>query len=87
MDVIDDGTIVPNLIFGSVAFVSGVLILVFRRRVNAWVFRSQKVVLGERVARASAGRQRPWMMGVVGVFVALMGAFMAFGGVAALVQV
>lgn len=87
MDVIDDGTIVPNLIFGSVAFVSGVLILVFRRRVNAWVFRSQKVVLGERVARASAGRQRPWMMGVVGVFVASMGAFMVFGGVAGLVQV
>ncbi|PRB63628.1 hypothetical protein CQ034_09035 [Microbacterium sp. MYb45] len=87
MGVIDDGTIVPNLIFGSVAFASGLLIIIFRRRVNNWVFRSQKIVLGERVARASAGRQSPWMMGVVGIFFALMGAFMVSGGVAALVQV
>lgn len=70
------GTLIPNFVFGILAIVGGVLIIRYRRRLNEWVFKSQDSLLGRRAANASAGRQKPFVLGVVGFCCTVMGIVM-----------
>ncbi|KQZ24030.1 hypothetical protein ASD43_06480 [Microbacterium sp. Root553] len=42
------------------------MIVRFRTKLNEMVFESQRRMFGRRAARISAGRQTPFMMGIVG---------------------
>ena len=72
---VDGGSILANLILGILAVISGVLIVRHRRRLNDSVFKAQELMLGRRIARVSAGRQTPFMMGLVGLSFVLVGLF------------
>lgn len=76
---VDSSTILPNLIVGVILVVTGILITRYRRRMNEWVYEEQKKILGQRMADISAGRQTPFMMGVVGVFISLVGVWALVG--------
>lgn len=69
-------TIVPNLLAGVLTALGGVLLLVFRKPLNAHVYRSQKSFFGERIARRSAGRQPDWVMGALGGLTVIVGMMM-----------
>lgn len=56
----------PNVIFGVIAICAGLVIVRFRTKLNEMVFESQRRMFGRRAARISAGRQTPFMMGIVG---------------------
>lgn len=86
MPEITENVILPNLVFGIVLAVAGALAIRFRVRLNGWVYRSQESVLGRRVADKSAGRQKPFVLGLVGLFAALMGLVMVFFSVVGIVQ-
>jgi len=66
--------------------VAAILLVRYRVRLNAWVYGSQKSILGQKVADASAGRQKPVMIGVVGCFAGLMGLTMTFFAVVGIFQ-
>ncbi|WP_374168959.1 hypothetical protein ABRP18_000645 [Microbacterium sp. WHRI 7836] len=83
---IQAGTILPNLIFGLLAVVLGILIICYRRPLNEAVFKTQRSMFGERIAQASAGRQKPFMMGVVGAWTVLIGLLMLTGATIGVVQ-
>ncbi|MCT1479858.1 hypothetical protein [Microbacterium sp. p3-SID336] len=74
-------TVVPNLIVAVLGFV-----VIRRARLNEFVFSAQKSMLGERYARASAGRQTPWMMGTVWVGIIGVGLAMMAAGVAGAIR-
>ncbi|GGM44376.1 hypothetical protein [Microbacterium saperdae] len=80
-------SIVANLIVGVFVFVGGIVIIRFRKPLHAFVLQSQKAMLGERAAQLSAGRQKPWVLGVVGAFACGMGVAMVTGAIVAIVQV
>lgn len=79
-------SILANLIVGPLAFVGGILIVRYRNPLNALVFRQQEAMLGRRMARMSAGRQRPWVLAIVGSGVMLMGVIMVSGAIVAIIQ-
>lgn len=83
---IEAGTIVPNLIFGIILVGAGLFVTRNRRRVNAWVYKEQQRHVGQKVADISAGKQTPFMMGVVGVFISFVGVAMLVGAVIGIVQ-
>lgn len=83
---IQAGTILPNLIVGLFAVAIGILIIRYRRPLNEAVFKSQRSMFGERIAQASAGRQRPFMMGVVGALTVLIGLLMLTAATIGMVQ-
>lgn len=68
--------ILPNIIVGTLVVVAGVLIISFRRVLSDAMLKSQQRMLGHRYARASAGRQTPFMMGSVGFGFIVVGALM-----------
>ncbi|KTR78458.1 hypothetical protein NS234_03085 [Microbacterium oxydans] len=76
LTLVHAGTILPNLIIGLLALVLGMLTIRYRRRLNDAVYKNQKAMFGQRAARASAGRQTPFMMGVVGAGIVLVGLVM-----------
>ena len=86
MPDIQAGTILPNLIVGLFAVAIGILIIRYRRPLNEAVFKSQRSMFGERIAQASAGRQRPFMMGVVGALTVLIGLLMLTAATIGMVQ-
>lgn len=63
----------PNVIFGVVAICAGLLIVRFRTKLNERIYESQRKMFGRRVARVSAGRQTPFMMGIVGILAIVIG--------------
>ena len=79
-------TVVPNLLVGVLVIVLGIVVIRHRTRLNGFMFSAQKSMLGERYARASAGRQTPWMMGTVGVGIICIGLAMTAAGVAGAIQ-
>lgn len=79
-------SILANLIVGPLAFVGGILIVRYRNPLNALVFRQQEAMLGRRMAQKSAGRQQPWVLGVVGSGVMLMGVIMVSGAIVAIIR-
>lgn len=79
-------SILANLIVGPIVFVGGILIVRFRKPLNALVFRQQEAMLGRRMAQMSAGRQQPWVLGVVGSVVMLMGVIMVSGAIVAIIR-
>lgn len=83
---IQAGTILPNLIVGVITVALGILIIRYRRPLNEAVFKTQRSMFGARVAQASAGRQKPFMMGVVGAFGVLLGLLMLTGATIGMVQ-
>lgn len=80
------GVIVPNLIVGTLVICMGFLVVWRRKALNEFVYDSQKKLLGPRVARASAGRQTPFMMGLVGAFIVIIGIAMVTLGIVGIVQ-
>lgn len=78
-------TVVPNLIVAVLVVVLG-FVVIRRARLNEFVFSAQKSMLGERYARASAGRQTPWMMGTVWVGIIGVGLAMMAAGVAGAIR-
>lgn len=79
-------TAVPNLIVGLGLICVGVIIVRRRRALNRYMFESQRRLLGRRVARVSAGRQSPAMMGVVGVLIVGLGLAMVTAGAVGVIQ-
>lgn len=80
-------SILANLIVGPIVFLGGMLIVRYRKPLNALVFRQQEAMFGRRLARMSAGRQQPWALGIVGSAVMLMGIAVLVRGVLTLVGV
>lgn len=77
-------TIVPNLIVGIALLCAGIVIVWKRKAHNDYMYDSQTRIFGEKAARVSAGRQAPFMMGVVGVLIVILGvAMFTFGIVGA----
>ncbi|MGH3691690.1 MAG: hypothetical protein ACRDWD_09155 [Acidimicrobiia bacterium] len=83
---IQAGTILPNVIVGVITVALGILIIRYRRPLNEAVFKTQRSMFGEWIAQASAGRQKPFMMGVVGAFAVLIGLFMLTGATIGIAQ-
>jgi hypothetical protein len=79
-------TIVPNLIVGIGVIIAGLAVVKKRKMMNDLVQDSQRRMFGERIARVSAGRQTPLMMGVVGVLIVLVGIAMVAGATVGIVQ-
>ncbi|MFJ2550678.1 hypothetical protein [Microbacterium sp. NPDC087591] len=79
-------SIIANLIVGAFVFVFGILLIWFRKPLNTFVFQSQKTLLGERVAQLSAGRQKPWVLGIVGAFACGMGVAAVTSAIVAIIQ-
>lgn len=71
--------IIANLIIGPILVIGGIVIIRFRAPLNRMVHQQQKQMFGRRAADAFAGRQRPWMLGIVGVMVICMGLFALAG--------
>lgn len=84
--MINPGIIVPGLIAGPVIIVIGVWIATHARRTNAAIYRSQRMLLGKRVADASAGTQSSRATRVLGAVFVLFGLWVAGGATVALVQ-
>lgn len=80
------GVIVPGLIFGPIVIILGLYIVRNRVRVNRSVYRAQQTFVGKRAANASAGKQSPWMMGVVGIGFVAFGTMFLSAAVMALTQ-
>lgn len=76
----------PNLIVGLIVLTLGILVVKFRATLNDQIYRSQKSMLGRRIADASAGRQKPFVMGLVGFFFALIGITMIFWATVGILQ-
>ncbi|MEV7800842.1 hypothetical protein AB0O14_17270 [Microbacterium foliorum] len=72
----------PNLIFGVVAICAGLLIVRYRKKLNEQVYASQKRMFGKRASQVSAGRQTPFMMGIVGVIAIVIGGAVVLSAVA-----
>lgn len=71
--------------FGTHA--SGVVAVVKKRKMmNDLIQDSQRRMFGERVARVSAGRQTPLMVGIVGVLIVLVGVAMVVGATVGIIQ-
>ncbi|MER7448621.1 hypothetical protein [Microbacterium sp. NPDC097977] len=79
-------TILPNLIVGVGVFLSGMATVWKRKPLNELMYRSQKRMFGEKAASVSAGRQTPFMMGVVGVLIAGLGVAMFAFGIVGIMQ-
>jgi len=79
-------SILPNLIIGLITVSLGALIIRYRRKLNEAVFKAQQSMFGQGIAQASAGRQKPFMMGAVGLFGVLLGLAMLAGAVVGIVQ-
>ncbi|MEX0161521.1 MULTISPECIES: hypothetical protein [unclassified Microbacterium] len=79
-------TIVPNLIVGIGLLCVGIAIVWKRRALNEYMYNSQKRMFGEKAARVSAGRQTPFMMGIVGVLTAILGVAMFTFGMVGIMQ-
>lgn len=79
--MISTSSILPLLVLGIIVLCSGLLIVRFRRRLNHQIHESQKRMFGEKTARFSAGRQTPFMMGVVGTVATALGSAMVVAGV------
>ncbi len=73
---VDAAPALPNLIFGVLALLGGIAMVVFRARLYGLTVRGQNRAFGKRAGAAVARRQSPLWVGVVGVFSALMGAAM-----------
>lgn len=73
-------SILPNLIVGVGLIITGIAIVRNRRALNQYMFETQTKLLGRKVARVSAGRQSPAVMGVVGVLVVGLGLVMVTAG-------
>ncbi|MBP5802310.1 hypothetical protein [Microbacterium maritypicum] len=86
LEPISAETIQPNLIVGVFTIALGVLIIRYRRPLNEAVFKTQRSMFGERIAQASAGRQKPFMMGVVGAWTVLVGLLMLTAATIGVVQ-
>ncbi|CAN7156718.1 hypothetical protein LJR042_000134 [Microbacterium maritypicum] len=86
LNFVHAGTILPNLIFGLMAVVLGMLTIRYRRRLNDAVYKNQKAMFGQRAAQASAGRQTPFTMGVVGAGIILVGLVMLAFAMTGIVQ-
>jgi hypothetical protein len=75
MPDIEAGTIIPNVIFGALILIVGVMTIRFREPLNDAVLRNFERTFGRRVAR-SAGHQTPTHMGIVGGGFILLGLVM-----------
>lgn len=75
-----------NLIFGISAICLGLLIVRYKKTLNDLIYLSQKKMFGRKAAQASAGRQTPFMMGVVGVLATIIGCVVVVGTVIELCQ-
>ncbi len=76
------GSTVLNVILGVVAIGAGLLIVRHRKKLNDQVRKAQERMFGRTVSRVSAGRQTPFVMGIVGVLVILIGAAAVVAAVA-----
>ena len=87
METFDSSTIVPNLIAGAVVIVVGILIVVYRRLLTAFITRTQKALLPRGVSRTMQRAPYPvFAVGAVGVFAIGMGVFAIAQAVTALNQ-
>lgn len=84
--MVPSGVIFPDLIVGLFVVGAGILIVRHRVGLNRHMFKTQQSMFGSRAARFSAGRQTPFMMGVVGVLTVLLGATMVVVGIVGIVQ-
>lgn len=71
--MVSPDSVVPSVITGAIAVVAGILVLIYRKQINAKLRERQRSLFGERATSVSAGRQSPFMMGVVGVLIVGVG--------------
>lgn len=84
--MINPGIIVPGLIAGPLIIVVGAWIATHARRTNEAIYRSQRTLLGKRVADVSAGTQSSRATRVLGAVFVLFGLWVVGGATVALVQ-
>ncbi|MBZ4488068.1 hypothetical protein LQ938_11680 [Microbacterium sp. cx-55] len=86
MNHIDESTIIPNLVVGSIAVVLGILVMVFRRRLHAATAAIEHAIVGRRGAERLLRLQKPYWVGLAGFGSVMIGALMLFYGVVGLSQ-
>lgn len=84
--VVNPGIILPGLLVGPVIVGIGVWIALHPVKTNESVYKSQRMLLGKRIADASAGTQPPRATRVLGVVFVLFGLWVIGGAIVALVQ-
>lgn len=84
--MINPGIIVSGLIAGPLIILVGAWIAMHARRTNEAIYRSQRTLLGKRVADASAGTQSARATRVLGAVFVLFGLWVVGGATVALVQ-
>ena len=83
---LDPGIVIPDLIFGVVALLGGVIVIIFRKRLTDWVISSEKNALGEERGNRLGMLQTPFWSGVTGIGISSVGLIMIGFGVVALTQ-
>jgi site-specific recombinase len=63
----------PNVVFGTILLVSGLVTITFRRRLYARTVSLQNDLVGQRAGRAIARRQSSFWIGVAGLWGVLLG--------------
>ena len=86
MTEIDPSTILPNLLFGLVLIVAGILVIKFRDRIFRATVGFERATFG-KAGQALANRQSPVGSVIAGCFGIAMGCFAIGLAVTAIIQV
>lgn len=80
-------SIIPISLVGIALICMGVFVVRRRQSLNEYIQESQRKLLGRKVAAVSAGRQTPFMMGVVGVLITLIGISLTTAAIVGIIHI